>query len=98
MPVPKESAAEYLEKHSIGVSIILAELAESAGSGSRSWNLAVELARRDPDRAQTHLIDAEIRLDIHVRLERSDTLRPIRRAIALLDRELPDSDDESSTA
>ncbi len=86
------SAADYLEKHSLGVSIILAELAESAGAVSRSWNLAVASARSNPDQALTHLVEAEIRLDNHVRLELADTLRPIRAASARLDRELPDDD------
>lgn len=88
------TAAEYIEKHSIGVSIILAELAESAGAIGRSWNLAVELARREPEAALQHLVDAEIRLDTFVRSELADTLRPIRQSIARLDAELPDRDED----
>ena len=86
------SAAEYIEERSLGVSIILAELAESAGAVSRSWNLAVSIARTDPDKALRHLVEAEIRLDNHVRLELADTLRPIRAAITRLERELPDDE------
>jgi hypothetical protein len=89
----KQSAAEYLEARNPEVSVILAELAESAGAVARSWHLAVEIARRDPDRAETHLIDAEIRLNHHVRLELSDSLRRVRRGIELLSRQLPDPEE-----
>lgn len=37
----------------------------------------------------SRLAEAEVRLDIHARLEVSDTLRTIRRAMELLDREIP---------
>lgn len=98
MPAPKQSAAAYIESQNASVSVILAELAESAGVIARSWHLAVEAVRRhDPDRAQTNLVDAEIRLHHFVRLELQDTLRPTRRAIELLDRELPDDDDQPET-
>jgi len=45
-----------------------------------------------------HLIDAEIRLDNHVRLELADTLRPIRAALKRLDAELPDDDPSEEPA
>ena len=83
-------AADYLEDQSTTVSLILGELAESAGVSLRAWNLAVEQARRDPEHALSHLMEAEVRLDNHARLELRDTLRTIRRAAELLGRELPD--------
>jgi hypothetical protein len=85
-----------IEWHATGVSLILPELAESAGAAGRSWNLAVDAARADPETALGHLIDAELRLDTDVRLERADTLRPIRAAIKRLDAELPDKKEDDS--
>jgi hypothetical protein len=84
------NAAEYLSEHSTTVSLILGELAESAGVALRAWNLAVEEVRRSPERALSHLTEAEVRLDNHARLEVRDSLRSIRRAVDLLDHELPD--------
>lgn len=94
MPRPKLSAAEYIERHATEVGVILAELAENAGKAGRAWMLAVEWARRgDLDRAMTAVVEADIALDIPVRLERQDSRRILQRALALLDEELPDDDD-----
>jgi hypothetical protein len=86
------SAAEYIEAHG-EVAIILGELVESATIAADSWARAVALVRSDPDAALTALVSAEIQLDIPIRLQRIDSLRPIRRAGELLDRDLPNPDE-----
>jgi hypothetical protein len=81
MARPRLSAAAYIERHSTEVGVILAELAESAGQAGRAWMLAVEAARRgDLDHAETAIIEADIALDIPVRLERQDSRRIFQRA------------------
>jgi hypothetical protein len=92
----KLTAADYIQKYDGEMRVILAELAENAGKINLWWALAASKARRHPDRAMTDLIDAEIHLDSHVRLELADSLRRIRAAINLLDDELPDDDDAAS--
>jgi hypothetical protein len=94
----KEKAADYIDRADGEVRLILAELAESAGAVARSWSLALFEAHRDPERAVEHLIDAEIRLDNHVRLELADTLRHIRAALKRFDAELPDDDPSEEPA
>jgi hypothetical protein len=42
-------AADYLEIHATEVAVILAELAESAGTAARAWALALADVREDPD-------------------------------------------------
>ena len=90
-----KSASEFLAVRNEEVSIILAELAESAGLVARSWHLAVNNVASNPERALENLVDAEIRLNHHMRLGLSDTLGIIRAAEGRLDRELPD--DEEAT-
>ena len=56
--------------------------------------LAVEAARRgDLDRAEANIIEADVALDVPVRLERQDSRRIFQRALALLADELPDGDE-----
>ena len=91
----KQTAADYIERHDDEMRIILGELAEHAGKINMWWTLAVRAAREHPEQALTDLIDAEIHLDIHVRIELADSLRRIRSAISRLDAELPDPDDQA---
>jgi hypothetical protein len=86
------TAADFVAARNSEVSIILAELTESTGLVARSWQFAVGSVASDPERALEHLIDAEVRLENHVRLERIDTLNVIRKAIKKLNAELPDDD------
>jgi len=93
----KLSAAGYIEQQSTYVGVILAELAEHAALANRDWLLAVEAARRgDLDRAETAIIEADIALDVPVRLERQDSRRVFRRALELLGRELPDDEPDEA--
>jgi hypothetical protein len=93
----KLSSADYIDQQSIFIGVILAELAEHAALANRAWQLAVEASRHgDLDRAMTLIIEADIDLDIPVRLERQDSRRVFRRALELLEREMPD--DESDGA
>lgn len=89
----KQTAADYIERYDGEMRIILGELVEHAGRINMWWTFALDAAREDPERALTNLIDAEIHLDIHVRIELSDSLRRIRSAIKRLDEELPDDED-----
>lgn len=91
------TAAEFVADRNSEVSIILAELVESAGLVARSWQLAVGSVATDPERALQHLVDAQVRLENHVRLERIDTLKVIRQAIRKLDAELPDDGSAHTT-
>jgi hypothetical protein len=90
----RQTAADYIEKYDDEMRIILGELLENAANINLWWMSARHAARSHPDRAMTLLIDAEIHLNIHVRIERADSLRRIRAAIARLDAELPDDDAE----
>jgi hypothetical protein len=86
----KASASAYIDETATYVGIMLAELAENASKANSAWMLAVDAARRgDLDRAQTLIIDADIALG-PVSLERQETRRVLRRALDLLDLELPD--------
>lgn len=72
------------------IRIILAELAESSGLANALWARAIDVLARDPDQAQTWLVDLEIRLEHFVRPELEDTLKVVREGIRRLDAELPD--------
>lgn len=89
-----QTAADYIERHDGEMRIILGELAENAGKINMWWTFARNAVRDDPDRALTRLIDAEIHLNHHVRLELADSLRRIRASIERLATELPDDPDE----
>jgi hypothetical protein len=93
----KQTAAEYIDRHDGEMRVILGELAENAGEINMLWTLAVMQARQHPEGALEKLIDAEIKLDIMVRIERSDALRTIHSAINRLGAELPDDGDDHST-
>jgi hypothetical protein len=93
----KVSAVDYIEQRSTYVGVILAELAEHAALANRAWLLAVEAARRgDLDRVETAIIEADIALDIPVRLERQDSRRVLRRALELVGREMPDDEPDEA--
>ena len=89
------SAADYIERHD-EMETILGEMVENAQKALAGWRLARERVRDDPDQALTDLVEAEIDLDISIRIERADALRVIRAALNRLDRELPDDDDHST--
>jgi hypothetical protein len=89
---PKK-AADYLDLHAIEVSVILAELAESAGIAGRAWALALAAARENPERALEHLATAEVQLHSIARIEVSESLRRIRAAMDRFDREMPEEHD-----
>lgn len=89
----KMSAANYIERHATEVGVILAELAEHAGRAAAAWMLAVEAAKRDNlDRAESAIIEADVAMDVPVRLERHNSRRIFRKALELLAAELPDED------
>src|SRR5436309_461725 len=92
------TAAEYVEGHDDEMRIILGELVENAAKASLHWAAARRLIRDNPDAALTDLVHAEIALKTFIRIERTDALRVIDRASALLDRELPNPDDGTSPA
>jgi hypothetical protein len=92
----KQTAADYIDRYDDEMRIILGELAEHAAKINMWWTFAVHAARKHPEQALTHLIDAEIYLDIHVRIELADSLKRIRSAISRLDAELPDPDDQAN--
>lgn len=93
----KPTAADYIERHDGEMRIILGELVEYAGKINIWWTFARNQARKHPEAALTNLIDAEIHLDHHVRLELTDSLRVIRAAVKRLGAELPDDGDDHSS-
>ncbi|HJW74071.1 MAG TPA: hypothetical protein VJ787_00165 [Thermoleophilia bacterium] len=90
----RQTAAVYIERYDGEMQDILGELAEHADMIRTWWNLARDQVREDPDQALQHLVDAQIHLDIHVRIERVGALRRIRLASNRLDAELPDDDED----
>ena len=90
----RQTAADYIERYDGEMQDILGELAEHADMIRTWWNLARDQVREDPDQALQHLVDAQIHLDIHVRIERVGALRRIRLASNRLDAELPDDDED----
>lgn len=94
----KKTAAGYIATNANYVGVILAELAENAGKANRAWLLAVDAAQRgDLDHAADLIVEADIDLDISVRIERQDARKVLREALRLLSRELPD-DEEPTTS
>lgn len=93
----KLSAAEYIQQHDGEMRVILGELLEYAARINIWWTFAQDQAREHPEAALKNLIDAEIHLDNHVRLELSDSLRVIRAATNRLAAELPDDGDEEAS-
>jgi hypothetical protein len=96
MPRHKQSAADYIERHDPEMRIILGELVEVSGQINLSWANAALLVRDHPKKALSDPVDAEVHLSHHVRVELADSLRRIRSAIALLDEELSDGEDDGS--
>ena len=94
----RQNSAAYLANRAIGLNIILAELAESAGAASRSWNQALSICDTDPLEAMRHLIDAQVRLHNFAKPEIRDSLRVINRAINLLDLETAEPDEVMPSA
>lgn len=94
----KQTAADYMERHDAEMRIILGELVENAGRINMWWTFAHSTVRQDPQRAFELLIDAEIHLNNHVRLELTDSLRRMRAVIDRLDAELPDDEDKPPSA
>lgn len=76
------------------MSIILAELAESAGVAGRAWSQAVSIVETDPGVAETQLLEAQIRLHHFARGEVRDALRLVNRALQLLDAELGERNED----
>lgn len=90
----KQTVADYIERRDAGMRVILGELVEYVGKINLWWTFANGQARESPRAALTHLIDAEIYLDNHVRVELADSLRVIRTAISRLSDELPDDTED----
>ncbi len=93
----KQTAADYIERHDDVMRLILGEMVGYARQIDGWWASAHDVVREDPDAAIRLLIDAEIHLNTHVRIDLADSLRYIRAAIDRLDAELPDDPDESPT-
>jgi hypothetical protein len=88
------AGAEYVELRVAEVSFILGDMIEHLGLVIQHWNLAAGSVRSHPDVAAGHMVDAEIDLDIAVRIGLAEVLRATRAASARLYRELPDDDEE----
>ena len=93
----KLTAAEYIERYDGEMRVILGELAENAARANNHWTMAVDVVRRNPERALEELSEAWVALATSIKVERSDALKLIDRASALLDRELPDEDESQPT-
>jgi hypothetical protein len=89
----KQSAADYIEEHDLEMRVILGEMVENAAKANAYWMYARLWARDRPEEALKSLVEAEIVLDVPLRIERTDALRRIGAASKLLDSELPDDDD-----
>ena len=79
---------QYVRKHAQELSIVLAELAESAEVAGSAWSRAVTLVETDPGVAETHLFDAHMRLHDVARGQVRGALRVLNRAMRLLAAEL----------
>ncbi len=90
MPRQTESAADLIARQDGTMQVILGELVENASKVHQLWASARAAVIEDSDRALTLLIEAQMLLENHVRLERSDGLRLIRTAVDRLDAELPE--------
>ncbi len=90
----RQTAAEFIDEHDVEMRVILGEMIENAAKANVNWETAVRLVRHRPERAFETLIDAEICLDVPVRIERADALRTLRAAINRLDAELPDDEED----
>ena len=88
------SAADYVEVRAAEMGFILGDVTEHLGSAIQHWSLASSIVRDDPGGALTHLVEAEIDLDIFARSGVAAVLRATRAATGRLDRELPDDEDE----
>lgn len=88
-------AADYIERYDAEMRVILGELAENAARVNLHWATAAYFVRRDPERALQELTEAWVALTTAVRIERVDALRRINAASELLDRDLPDDEEQS---
>jgi len=92
----KLTAAEYIERYDDEMRVILGELVENAARVNLHWAAASEYVRHHPGHALKELADAWVALTTAVPIERRDALRRINAASNLLDKELPDDEDEAS--
>ena len=91
----KRTAADYIERYDAEMRVILGELAENAARVNLHWAAAAYFVGRDPERAMQELAEAWVALTTAVPIERVDALRRINAAMKLLDRELPDDEEQS---
>lgn len=93
MPGPRRryasDAEDWLRKKDRTVRIIGGEMAEYVGRINLLWTLAIERLDSDPSDALAKLIDVEILLENHVRVEREDLLAIAKEGAERLAGELP---------
>ncbi len=76
MPRRKQTATEYIEKHSLFVPFVLGDLIEHLGDAQQKWVSAIHAARKgDLAFAQTLIINAGIAIDIPMRVSRRELVQ-----------------------
>jgi hypothetical protein len=95
----KPTAIEYLEEQALFVPFVIGDLIEHFGDALQKWTFGIDAARKgDWDRALTYLVEAEIAIDVPMRVSRQELKQVIGKASDLVDAELPEGDDESATS
>lgn len=88
----KLTASDYVAEVDEVMRLILGEMVQNAANANVHWDAVVRLIRSKPEAALEHLVGAWVPLTTAIRVERTDALRLIDRAMELLDKELPGDD------
>lgn len=89
-PRPPGRSNAFLKKRDAEIRQIIADLSANVLSVEKAWHAAESTVRDDPSSALDSLVDAEVLLQTHIRIEVRDIKRAVRSAIRLVDAELPD--------
>jgi hypothetical protein len=97
MPRKRLTAAEYLADVDEVMRLMLGEMIQNAADANVHWDTAVRLIGSRPESALEHLVRVWVPLKTAIRVERTDAVRILDRAMELLDKELPDDDVQGPT-
>lgn len=86
----RPDAKQWIRSRDPSIRIIAAEMIENAGRVNLLWNQAIAHLESEPADALTRLVDIEILLESHIRIERRDLLAAVRQGAERLANALPD--------
>jgi hypothetical protein len=89
-----EDVKQWLRREDTTFRIIAAEMMEFTGRVNLLWSQAINHVDSDPTDALAKLIDVEILLENHLRIERQDMLAVAKEASSRLAAALPTNGDE----